>query len=280
MIWHYRCPACGQQLEVDWDWHRDEVHCPACRHDHYPPMPSEDHLAYFGGEKWPQELTDAVTGLRGTTCFVPGCYHTFDTLAHRRPVSKGGRTSVDNLVPMCLRHARFKGEEEYDAWVENLSEKEVAPSVAPITITITPKEHTAPPEPVSRDIGWTQPLAALGRADPLSAAFEPLVVKPFLPGPARQLLLQYDWRLTADGDSRVILMAWPHDAPPRPVAPGGVPDCPQAANEHSGKAGQAGSAFLELMLAGPGDRRWTAALATESRTGRVVLDEYLLSLTD
>ena len=109
MIWHYRCPSCSQQLEANWDWHREEVTCPQCRNRHYPPTPHEDRHAWFGGDKWPQEMADAVVAVRGTTCAVPGCYQAYDVMVHRKPMAKGGHTSVDNLLPMCTRHARLKG---------------------------------------------------------------------------------------------------------------------------------------------------------------------------
>jgi hypothetical protein len=278
MIWHYRCPSCSQQLEANWDWHREEVTCPQCRNRHYPPTPHEDRYAWFGGDKWPQEMADAVVAVRGTTCAVPGCYQAYDVMVHRKPMAKGGRTSVDNLLPMCTRHARLKGGQDYDEWLRTQPEVASVTQAEPIKITITPKQPAPPPEPIARYIGFCQPVAGMVKPPPLPAGLRLVTATPFLPGPARRLLLSYDWRLESDGSARVVLFAWPHDHPPEVAS--GTQGCPQAANQHSGRAGESGTASLELGLTGPADHGWTAALALEDPDGRLVLEQYLLSLTD
>ncbi|MEO0081781.1 MAG: HNH endonuclease signature motif containing protein [candidate division WOR-3 bacterium] len=280
MIWHYRCPECSQPLEVDWDWHRDEVVCPNCQHSHYPPTPREDHTAYFGGDTWPQEMADAVVALRGTTCAVPGCYEAYATLVHRCPRSKGGRTSVENLLPMCSHHARLKGEQEYDEWLASQPELSPAVKVEPIKITITQKKRPPAPEPSSRFIAFCQPVAGHAKPPLLPADMKLIALAPVLPGPCHRLLLDYDWRLESAGTGRVVLLAWQHTRSLELTAPAGIPDCPQLVNEHSGKAGDSGTGLLELTLDGPGDRRWHVAVALEPGTGQLALDQYLLSLTD
>jgi len=278
MTWHYHCPSCGQDLAVDWAWHKDEVTCPSCKDAHYPPTPYEDRYAWFAGDAWPQEMTDAVTRLRGMTCGVPGCFQAFSVIVHRKPPGKGGKTSADNLAPLCAEHARAKADQDYDEWLAKL--KAAAPQKPAMEITITAKTPPPQSEPTMRPLSFSQSFG--GKAGPLKLPerLRPLVSIPFLPGPINRLVFSYDWRLESEGSARVVLMAWPHDLPPRCSGPDAAPDCPQAANVHTGKAGETGSSRLELLVAEPLEKRWIAAVVTESSGARISLAEYLLAGTD
>ncbi len=277
MTWHYACPGCGQDLGVDWDWHRDEVTCPNCHNTHYPPTPSEDHYAHFAGEHWPQELTDAVLRLRGTTCGVPGCFLPFSVLVHRRPPALGGLTSVDNLRPLCAEHAQAKGNQDYDEWLAGL--KAAAPAQPTMEITITAKTPpSAEPPPLARAAGLAISLG--GKAGPvaLPASLRLVAAVPFLPGAVNRLVLSYDWRLGSAGTARLALLAWPRDLPPS-FSPDGTADCPQADAAHSGKAGDSGSARLELVVSDRLERRWVAVVAADDAGARLEIGEYVLAGT-
>jgi len=283
MLWHYRCPECGQKLDCDWDWHLEEVHCPNCKNDHYPPTPNEDPSAYFAGDKWPRELLDAVIGLRGTTCDVPSCYREYSTLIHRKPVSKGGVTSVDNLVPVCAPHAHTKGEQEYDEWIAALKDEE--PQSAPkFEIEFTdageghpepkPVRRAPPPRPKS---GGTQTLAAhTDMPDDHPAGMHLIKAVPFMSGSTHRVVLHYDCTLKHDGSCQVMLAAW---------QVGEEPDMSEglegltgllASKKHEGKAGERSSGRLELPLSSPEDGMWVCAILLSSDQGRPELGNYVL----
>lgn len=272
MLWCYHCPSCGQELHVDWDFHREETSCVHCRTSHYPPTPREDHLAYFSGDKWPPEMTDAVISLRGTTCAVPGCFQNYSALSHRRALTEGGRTSVENLIPLCAEHARLKGLRNYDEWLKDLPS---APAPKPIEITITHRKSEPPPAAKGFAVGCSQIVAGLARPAGLPEGLSVILTAPFLLGAAQRLLLHYDWRLASDGASHLVLLAWP-----KPADAQEKPRFIRAGKEHKGKAGDSGTDFLELYLSGDPNARWTAVVATEPAEAGLVLNEYLLTLTD
>jgi hypothetical protein len=62
-------------------------------------------------------MENAVIKLRGTKCTVPGCGKDYETLDHREPYSDIGKTSVENLFPMCRAHNDLKGDENYFLWL-------------------------------------------------------------------------------------------------------------------------------------------------------------------
>lgn len=279
MIWHYNCPDCGREVEVRWEWHKEELTCPHCLRAHYPPTPSENHYAYIGGEAWPEDLETAVVALRGTICAVPRCYREYKTLAHRHPAAKGGRTSVDNLLPLCSHHAELMGKQDYDEWLAGLSPEEKTPEEAPIEITLTatgPRDQEAPSVPR----GLALPLAGKPRsptAIPTNMAL--LVCQPFPIGSIRELILHYDWRLEAEGKSRVLLLAWPHQEPPELI---GAPESikwPYTVKEHRGAAGASGSVKLDLTLPFATEARWVAGLVVIEEGGKLKLEDYLLTGT-
>ena len=117
MIWHYSCPNCRQDVEIDWDRIKDEGVCPHCGTTHFAPTPGEDHTGYIVGEAWPPEMEEAVVALRGSACIAPGCYREHTTLVPRVPFTRGGRLSVENLLPACSEHGATRGEDEYGDWL-------------------------------------------------------------------------------------------------------------------------------------------------------------------
>jgi len=97
MKWHYICPECGKPTVVDWDKHGKTVICSKTKKRYQCPTPATDHQAYVDTPEWPQEMEDEVYRRKGRRCTVDGCRRRGDTLDHRVPFSKGGKTSVDNL---------------------------------------------------------------------------------------------------------------------------------------------------------------------------------------
>ncbi len=279
MIWHYKCPQCGESLTVDWRWLKLEVTCPQCHKVHYPPTPSEDHYAYIEGDKWPKELEDVVASLRGTTCAVPGCYEHYSTLVHRISVSKGGRTSVDNLLPMCSRHAQLKGEQNYEEWLATLT-KEPRTKDKPFEITFTTKKHAPEPEP-GRYIGYAQTIAGkVNMPDKSPPGMKLLVAAPFLPGPSQRVAFDYDWRLDAKGKAIVLLIAWHRNEPPDIANLDKRIEGYRAVNELDGKPGEHGTAELELALPQPAQGFWVAAVFVSDQGGKPAIGNYLLVATD
>ncbi len=276
MTWHYQCPECGQKLEVDWDVRRQEVGCPQCHNAHYPPTPNEDNSAYFGGDRWPKELESAVLALRGTTCAAPGCYREYSTLVHRRSFSKGGRTSVENLMPMCLHHARSKGEMDYNEWLSTLSKATTVPEQEPFEITFTAKKTRAEPKTVARPIRYVQPLAGKAGTPAFPDPMQLVAAAPFVPGPARRLVFFYDWELGAEGGFKVLLLAWPHSEPPDLATGLENLSSLHAFNEHKGAVRETGSRILELNLPSGAGGRWVGAAVLIDDGGKPVLGDFLL----
>jgi len=288
MMWHYNCPQCGTATAVTWDWLEKELICPHCGANHYPPTPHEDHYAYVDTPSWPPEIEEAVTALRGTVCAVPSCYRARTTLAHRKPLVRGGVTSVDNLIPMCARHAESKGDRNYDEWLCEIrrQEAEAPPSQPQIEITITShrQEEQAPSCGYQVASGLYVPVAA-GRPErpgPKSGAVAPWLFcrMPFLRGTLNRLLLDYDWEMVRSGLCRVYVLAWPKDQEPDLKLLGS----PQYAwlfsvKEHLGVAGEKGTHQLELALPDAPGGRWTAAAALIDEGCDFELAEYALAGT-
>jgi hypothetical protein len=289
MIWHYRCPECGEPLHVIWGQHKNEATCPKCNADHYPSTPSEDHGAYFSDDKWPKELEEAVVALRGTVCSVPGCFREYSKLLHRKPFADGGRTSVENLVPLCAEHAASKGSADYDEWLKTLKPSAGVDTEPDFTFTITKKKDRSqeatqprpPSGPAFASTGFVHHLAGKGYVpDEHPPGLQLIAAAPFLPGPMRKLVFHYDWKLEHEGSCSVFLTAWPHGkAPDFSKGKAGIGD-PKAAKLHKGKAGEQGAGKLELSLPPAGDEIWTAAVFVESEGGRPELTDFLLAGTD
>jgi 5-methylcytosine-specific restriction endonuclease McrA len=291
MFWNYNCPECHRPTAVDWRFREGEVVCHTCGQAHYPPTPHEDRYAYVDGSQWPKELEDAVVSLRGTVCAVSGCFHERSTLVHRKSLKAGGRTSVDNLMPMCERHAASKGDRDYDEWLAaiRLEEAGKKPDEPKFEITITSRQ----PPPVDTfagfgvPVGLTLPLAAFRAPRPPSAVTSPgpataelRQAVPFVRGSVNKVVFDYDWEMKQSGRCRVFLLAWPKDAEPDLALLGG-PKYPGwfAAKEHLGVKGEKGTAQLELALPGVPAGRWVAAFAVLDEGCALQFTEYCLAAT-
>ncbi len=275
MLWHYNCPQCGQELEVRWEALRNEVTCPTCAASHYPPTPGEDHYAWIDAESPPREIEDIVVALRGTTCVVPSCYADYSTLVHRRPRSAGGRTSVDNLIPLCDRHARLKGEQVYEEWVAALKEEPAGETPFDITFTHSDADEraAAPPGPV--DPGRV--LAAGAEPPRLAENMTLLTVTGFRARPAARLALRYRWRLGAGGPARVLLVAWPEGSPPDLTGSSGEQDVVTATAVHPGDAVRSGTDEINLTLPPDSSGLWSVAALAADDGGKPVVETFLLA---
>lgn len=117
MKWHFRCPKCGDWRNVEWAERGTAVKCHRGLGPYVPPTPTEQPSAYVDEHDAPLEMEDVVRADKGEGCTVPECDEYGDTLDHRVAWENGGRTSVENLFPMCTSHNSSKGTKDYDAWV-------------------------------------------------------------------------------------------------------------------------------------------------------------------
>lgn len=119
MKWTYQCKKCGAWGTVDWAQRKQTFTCHACKYRHVPPTPAEQHQAYVDTHNWPDEMEEEVRSSKDNACTVPDCRRHGNTLDHRVPYP-GGKTSVDNLFPMCTQHNSAKGEQDYNTWLASL----------------------------------------------------------------------------------------------------------------------------------------------------------------
>jgi len=117
MKYWYKCPLCSVWGSVPWANRTKTFTCHACKRGHKPPTPRAQPSAYVDTHAWPDEMEQNVVASKGTTCTVPGCRKRYETLDHRVPYSKDGRTSVANLYPMCIQHNLEKGDKDYESWL-------------------------------------------------------------------------------------------------------------------------------------------------------------------
>ena len=116
MKWNYQCPRCGEWRLIEWD-DRDKQHkCHRSGQAYTPPTPQQQPIAYVDTHNWPDEMEDAVVDLKGDICNAPGCQTKYQTLDHHVPHSKSGRTSVENLNPMCKKHNQEKSDKSPKKW--------------------------------------------------------------------------------------------------------------------------------------------------------------------
>jgi hypothetical protein len=289
MLWNYDCPNCHRPTAVDWRLREGEVVCHLCERNHYPPTPHEDRYAYVDEEKWPAEMEEAVVALRGTICSVPGCYRERAKLVLRQSLKAGGRMSVDNLMPMCERHAASKGERNYDEWMaavrqEDAELKKDEPKFE-ITITSRPAVPEMPVADFVAPPGLLLPLAAFLAPLTLQVAkpgAKPLaelkLAVPFLRGPAGRILLDYDWKMKKSGMAHVFLLAWPRGETPDISLLGGPKFTGlTVAKDHLGVKDETGNAQLELSLPGTSVGRWVAGVAVLDEGCDFELTEYALA---
>lgn len=120
MEWHYRCPICDEWRKIDWSKRFEARYCDNTESYYIPPSPSEQHDAYIDTHEWPDLMEYTVVTGKGNQCTVTGCTKVYETLDHRVPFSKGGKTSVDNLFPMCNDHNLSKGDSDYFTWLNDM----------------------------------------------------------------------------------------------------------------------------------------------------------------
>lgn len=293
MYWSYNCPECHKPTSVDWKQREAEAVCRRCAKTHYPPTPHEDHYAFVDDLKWPIEIEEAVLSVRGAICAVPGCYGEHTTLVFRKPPSAGGQTSVDNLMPVCARHAVSKGDRPWDEWIsearqEQATQKQAAPK---FEVTITHRD-AKPEAPAAAEFtapvpGLMLPLATMRMprqpksADPGAQPLADLkLAVPFLRGPAGKITFSYDWEMKKSGRCRVFLMAWPRGSEPDLAALGGPKFTGvSSGRDHLGVRDEKGAADLELPLPASPSGRWTAAVAVLDQGCDFQFTEYALAAT-
>ena len=291
MFWNYSCPECQKPTSVDWSQREAEVNCRRCTKLHYPPTPHEDHYAYVDELKWPPEIEEAVITIRGAICAVPGCYGEHTTLVFRKPAETGGATSVENLMPVCARHAATKGSQPWEEWLaaaskEQASLKKVDPKYQITITTHEPKPEAAVAEVVA-PAGAMLPLAAARVTRPprtASPGAQPLaelkLAVPFLRGPTGKITFNYDWEMKKSGRCRLFLLAWPRGDEPDISLVGG-PKYPGIliGKDHLGVKDEKGNAEIELSLPAAPGGRWTAAVAVLDLGCDFQLTEYALAAT-
>jgi len=291
MFWNYSCPECHKPTSVEWSQREAEAACRRCGRPHYPPMPHEDHYAYVDELKWPPELEEAVISLRGTVCAVPGCFGEHTTLVFRVPLTAGGQTSVENLLPVCARHAVSKGERSWDEWIEEARQELASQKKAAPAFEVTITKHDFKPEAPAAEFaaplpGLMLPLAALRTprppktASPGQSLAEMKLSVPFLRGPAGKITFNYDWEMKKSGKCRVFLLAWPRGEEPDISLLGG-PKYPgmSAGKDHLGVKDEKGNAEIELRLPDAPGGRWTAAVAVLDQGCDFQLTEFALAAT-
>jgi hypothetical protein len=116
MLWNFECPLCGKWCNVDWEGRDGTYTCRHCDKGRVPPGPADQTDAWVDTRTWPVEMESVVVSMKGNLCTAPDCTERYETLDHRLPVAKGGRTSVRNLFPMCNAHNQSKGDSDYDDW--------------------------------------------------------------------------------------------------------------------------------------------------------------------
>jgi len=120
MKWNYKCHDCSTWLFVEWEERGEMRSCPNCKNKHYVPRPEEEYEAYVDQHEWPQEMEDAVHILKGKTCIIKNCPHknATITLDHILAWDNRGKTSVENLQPMCQPHNSSKGTKDFKEWLD------------------------------------------------------------------------------------------------------------------------------------------------------------------
>ena len=119
MKWNYRCPICGEWQETKWS---PAIQIGGCRKSPKKsfaiPSPKSQPEAFVDEHDPPEEMKAVVLATKGLKCTVPGCTRPFEELDHRIPYGPNGRTSVNNLWPMCSAHNKSKGDTNYAEWLE------------------------------------------------------------------------------------------------------------------------------------------------------------------
>jgi len=291
MLWNYSCPECHRPTSVDWSQRENEALCRRCARKHYPPTPHEDHYAYVDEVQWPPEIEETVVSIRGAICAVPGCYGEHTTLVFKQPASTGGQTSVDNLMPVCAKHAASKGSRPWDEWLaearaELASQQKETPKFEVIITKHDFKPETPTTEFAAPLPGLMLPLAAYRaprapRAAGTGTALAELkLAVPFMRGPTAKISFSYDWVMKKSGKCQVFLLAWPRGDEPDISLLGG-PKYPgfQMVKDHLGVKDEKGNNEMELRLPDSPGGRWTAAVAVLDQGCDFQFADYALAAT-
>lgn len=117
MKWNYVCPICSEWRQIDWEV-RSKLHtCHKHKKSYYPPGPADQNHAFVDTHNWPVEMENEVVRVKGNKCTTPNCNKNAETLDHRDAYANGGKTSVDNLFPMCEDCNQSKGDKDYLLWL-------------------------------------------------------------------------------------------------------------------------------------------------------------------
>jgi 5-methylcytosine-specific restriction endonuclease McrA len=127
MKWHFRCPLCRKRLITDWENHGEENECIKCNKMRIVPAPNDQPFAFVDERQWPDEMGDFVYSSKGDTCIIKGCEDDDMTLDHILAWENEGKTSVQNLQPMCRSHNSSKGVKDFAVWLKenNLKIREI-----------------------------------------------------------------------------------------------------------------------------------------------------------
>ena len=120
MKYCYKCKYCGEFGCVEWENRTQSFNCHNCKKNHIPPNVKVDHDAYVDQHDWTEEMKEEVIRIHGKNCIVPWCSKTADTLDHILAWDNGGKTSVNNLQPMCKQHNSSKGNINYRNWLKEI----------------------------------------------------------------------------------------------------------------------------------------------------------------
>lgn len=123
MKWNYICPKCKDWRHVEWADRESKHNCHKTKESYIPPTPAQQTSAYVDTHDWPKEMEKIVVTNKGNKCTVPGCKKNYETLDHRLAYSNDGKTSVDNLFPMCIEHNQSKNNSDYKTWLATIGIK-------------------------------------------------------------------------------------------------------------------------------------------------------------
>ena len=117
MKYHFKRPCCNTSTFKEWGNCGKRFNCSQCGNVYKVPSPKEQPTAYVDTHEWPDLMEEQVYAAKGRVCTVPECSKRAETLDHRIAYSKGGKTSFENLWPMCEKHNQSKGDKDYQTWL-------------------------------------------------------------------------------------------------------------------------------------------------------------------
>jgi hypothetical protein len=115
--YHYPCPHCQTARHCEWEERLARKQCRHCRKPYLPPTPAEEPDAYVDQQEPPPEMADAVRARKGPACAASDCHNPAAGLDHGVPYSQGGRTSVNNLLPLCPACHAARRDERQQTWL-------------------------------------------------------------------------------------------------------------------------------------------------------------------